>query len=82
MKSIIALIFCMLMVTAHAEKPQLIGGSVERHAICTQNGKNLLCVVVRKDDKLYVVALDEKGEYVIYLVKDKETVLLWARDSI
>jgi hypothetical protein len=41
-----------------------------------------VCVIVSKDDKVYVVLLDRKGEYEIYLVTEKESVLIWARDWI
>ena len=63
-------------------KPDLDDGDVVREAWCSQGKKKLLCVAVKKDDKLYVVVLDEKGEVSITWISPKGNVLVWSRDSI
>ena len=82
MKAILLTILMAISLTAHAEYINLEEGEVIRQAICTQGKKKMLCVAVQKDNKLYVVVLDEKGEYSIYWISPKGNVLLWARDSI
>jgi len=82
MKTVIAIVMALLLSTAHAEKPELEGGDVVRQAMCTQGKKQMLCVAVKKDDKLYIVALDEKGEYAIYWISPEGTILLWGRELI
>lgn len=82
MKLLLGLILSMVLSIAWAEKPDLEGGDVVRQAICTQGKKKMLCVAVKKDDKLYVVALDEKGEYAIYWISPEGNVFLWGRDTI
>ncbi len=82
MKYLVILLLSFVMSLAHAEKPELEGGDVVRQAICTQGKKQMLCVAVKKDDKLYIVALDEKGEYAIYWISPEGNVLLWSRSSV
>lgn len=82
MKTLLAVLLSMVLSIAHAEKINLDDGVVVREAICTQGKKKMLCVAVQKDSKLYVVALDEKGEYAIYWISPKGNVLIWARNSV
>ena len=91
MKAVLLTILMALSITAHAEAYawklnvsyiDLKEGEVVRQAVCTQGKKKMLCVAVQKDNKLYVVVLDEKGEHSIYWISPKGNVLLWARDSI
>lgn len=39
-----------------------------------------VCVIVEKDDKLYIVVLDTNGEVKIFLIENGEPRLIWARD--
>lgn len=82
MKTLALLLLSVVLSTAHAERIDLEGGDVVRQAICTQGKKKMLCVAVQKDGKLYVVALDEKGEYAIYWISPKGNILLWSRNSV
>lgn len=82
MKTLLAFLLSMVLFSAHAEKPDLEGGDVIREAWCTQGKKKLLCVAVKKDEKLYVVMFDEKGEYAIYWVSPTGNIFLWGRDTI
>ena len=82
MKLLLGLILFLVLSISHAEKPDLEGGDIVRQAICTQGKKKLLCVAVKKDDKLYVVMLDEKGEYAIYWISPTGNIFLWGRDTI
>jgi hypothetical protein len=82
MKLLLGFLLSLVLFSAHAEKPDLEGGDVVREAWCTQGKKKLLCVAVKKDDKLYVVVLDEKGEYAIYWISPEGNVFLWGRDAI
>ena len=82
--------FCVLVLIviltlpfwAHAEWVDLKGANVLEKGECVQYGKLYVCVIVSKDDKVYVVLLDRKGEYEIYLVTETESVLIWARDWV
>lgn len=80
MKYLIALVLSIMMSSAFAEKPNLEGGDIVRQAICTQSKKKMVCVAVQKEGKLYVVALDEKGEYAIYEISPTGNILLWGRE--
>ena len=82
MKLLLGLLLSMVLSFAHAEKPDLEGGTVVREAWCTQGKKKMLCVAVHKDEKLYVVMFDEKGEYAIYWISPEGNVFLWGRDTI
>ena len=82
MKAILLTILMVLSSIAHAEYINLEEGTVVRQAICTQGKKKMLCVAVKKNDKLYVVALDEKGEYAIYEISQTGNILLWGRETI
>ena len=82
MKLLLGLILSLVLFSAHAEKPDLENGDVVREAWCTQGKKKLLCVAVKKDEKLYVVIFDEKGEYAIYWISPEGNVFLWGRDTI
>lgn len=82
MKLLLGLLLSMVLSTARAEYIDLTGGDVVRQALCTQGKKKLLCVAVQKDDKLYVVVFDEKGELSITWISPKGDVLIWARDAI
>lgn len=72
----------MVLSIAHAEKPELEGGDVVREARCTNGKKKMICVAVQKDDKLYVVVIDEKGEHSIYWISPQGNILVWGRDTI
>lgn len=82
MKLLLGLLLSLALSTAQAEYIDLTGGDVVRQAVCTQGKKKMLCVAVKKDDKLYVVMLDEKGEYAIYWISPEGNVFLWGRDTI
>lgn len=91
MKMLFGLLLSMVLSISQAEvasdinvgsKPQLEGGTVVREAWCTQGKKKLLCVAVKKDDKLYVVMFDEKGEYAIYWISPTGNIFLWGRNTI
>ena len=82
MKYLIVFILMSVMTLAKAEYIDLRGGDVVRQAICTQGKKKMLCVAIKKDDKLYVVAFDEKGEYAIYEISPTGNILLWGRELI
>ena len=82
MKLLLSLLLLMVLSTARAEKPDLEGGDVIRQALCSQGKKKLLCVAVKKDDKLYVVVFDEKGELSITWISPKGNIFLWGRDII
>jgi hypothetical protein len=82
MKYLAILFLSVMMSLAHAEYVDLQGGDVVRQAMCTQGKKKMLCVAIQKDDKLYVVTLDEKGEHSIYWISPKGNVLLWSRSTI
>ena len=78
---LIVIIFGFWLIEASAYV-DLKGANVLEKGECVQYGKPYVCVIVSKDDKVYVVLLDRKGEYEIYLVTEKESVLIWARDWI
>lgn len=82
MKLLLGLILFLVLSISHAEKPDLEGGDIVREARCSQGKKKMLCVAVKKDDKLYVVVIDEKGEYAIYWVSPEGNVFLWGRDTV
>jgi hypothetical protein len=82
MKLLLAFLLSMVLSTAQAEKPELEGGDVVRQALCTHGKQKVLCVAVKKDDKLYVVVIDEKGELSITWIAPKGNVMVWSRDSI
>ena len=79
-KLLLALAF--FIVDAQAAYIDLTGGDVVAKASCTKDKKDFLCVAVAHNDLIFVVLVDEKGEYEIYLVQEKESVLIWARDMI
>ena len=79
---LIVIIFGFWLIKASAQFVDLKGGNVLEKGECVQYGKPYVCVIVSKDDNVYVVLLDRKGEYEIYLVTEKESVLIWARDWI
>jgi hypothetical protein len=72
----------MVCVAALANPPDLKGADVLAKAPCVHNEKHFLCVAVLLEDDVYVVLLDAKGEYEIYLVTEKESVLIWYRDAV
>ena len=82
MKYLVLVIMLAVMSSAHADYIDLRGGDVERQALCMQGKKKMLCVYVRKDGKLYKVALDEKGEYSIHHISPKGDTLLWVRSAV
>lgn len=82
MKTLFLLILSLVMFSVQAEYINLEGGDIVRQAVCTHNKKKLLCVAVKKDDKLYVVVFDEKGELSITWISSKGDILIWARDAI
>lgn len=76
---------CLLLVglnVARAEYIDLKGADVIGQTRCTKDNKIFICVVVEFKDVKYLVLIDRKGEYEIYLVGEKETTLIWSRDSI
>lgn len=82
--------FCVLVIViillspflVYAQYVDLKGADVLEKGNCVQYGKPYVCVIVSLDAKVYVVLLDRKGEYEIYLVTEKESVLIWARDWV
>jgi len=76
------ILICLWLASAHAQYVDLKGGDVLEQGRCIKDTKPYVCVVVRLDAKVYVVLLDRKGEYEIYLVTEKESVLIWYRDWV
>jgi len=69
----------------------LIGGDVLQQGVCGYKGQPVHCVLVQKDNKLYVVLFDSKYEpRRMFLVKEgakppleeDETTLVWSSDSV
>jgi hypothetical protein len=84
-KIIICVLFiigCLMVFDTLAGYVDLRGADVVGSSPCIHNNKQFLCVAVEQDGKTYVVLLDKKGEYAIYLVGEKESVLIWYRDSV
>ena len=77
------IVFCLLIIIfvlwlttlAHAEWVDLKGGDLLEQGKCIKDKKPYVCAIVRLETKVYVVLLDRKGEYEIYLVTEKESVL-------
>lgn len=76
------ILISLWLISAHAQFVDLKGGDVLAKAPCVHNEKHFLCVLVAHDNDVYVVLLDAKGEYEIYLVTEKESVLIWYRDAV
>jgi hypothetical protein len=56
---------------------------------CNHNEVRYKCFVVAKEDKFYIVAVDNKGVVAVYSVKDmqqdyndEDATLIWQRDEI
>ncbi len=79
-KLMLALAF--FLVDVNAAYIDLSGGDVVAKALCTKEKKQYLCVAVSHNDLMFVVLVDEKGEYEIYLAEDDKSTLIWARDMI
>lgn len=85
---IIALMVALLALAFHpafAKNPQhpeidLEGGEVVAQAVCEFEHKDYACIGVKKDEKMYLVLLDAKGEFAIVLVTEREPQFLWRRD--
>ena len=41
-----------------------------------------VCVIVVKDEKQYLVVLDQKGERKLYEIVNEKPVLIWDRETI
>ena len=46
-----------------------------------QNGKTFTGLAVTHKDLVFMVLIDEKGEYEIYLIEEDTSTLIWSRDS-
>lgn len=84
------LLVSLCAVPAVFAKPELEGSSVLAHGQCEFFGKTAYCVLVLKDDTLYIAVHDKKGEHSIYQVmeipddgefSEKNLLLLWTRAS-
>ena len=78
----LVILILLWLFTAHAEYVDLHQSALLEKANCVHNEKHFVCVLVAHDDDVYVVLLDAKGEYEIYLVTEKESVLIWYRDAV
>lgn len=72
----------LLIFDAQASYIDLSSGEAIAKAQCTHHEKVFTCLLVFHNDLVFVVLLDQKGEYEIYLVDEKESTLIWARNSI
>jgi len=72
----------LMSFNAQATYINLEGGDVVAKSQCRLNNKMFTCIVVSHKDLIFVVLLDKKGEYEIYLVQQEGSVLIWSRDSI
>ena len=83
-------VLCLLLIAlilvglsmARAGYIDLKGADVLQQSRCVHNGNPYVCVIVQLEDKVYVVLLDRKGEYAIYIVGETESTLLWVRDGV
>ena len=78
-------VVCLILIGANVARAgyiELKGADVLEKGTCIYNEKRFLCVIVKLEDIIYVVLLDQKGEYAIYVVGEKESTLLWLRDSV
>lgn len=73
---------CLFCTFAHAEYIDLTDGDILLRQMCTKDRVLYLCVTVKKNNKLYGVLLDKKGECAIYEIKDDKLHLIWARESV
>jgi hypothetical protein len=72
-----------LLPKARAEYIDLRNGGIQLAvAPCEHNGKQVACVLVTKNDKLYGIVIDEKGEAEIVDLTGDEPKLIWSRDSV
>ena len=81
MKTLFLVLLSMVLSSLHAEEIDLQGGQIEREAHCTYNNKKLICLYIRKGDKLYKVYTDEKGKRAIYWLSPKGDILIYSRSS-
>lgn len=42
----------------------------------------LLCVIIEKEGKQYLLFLDRKGEFKIFIIEDDTPRLIWAREMV
>jgi len=72
----------LLAFNAQASYIDLSGGDIVAQSKCNYNKKEMYCLLVEHKELLFVVLLDEKGEYQIYLIEEEATTLIWSRNSI
>lgn len=73
-------LFCSPVYSVYIDLSK--GGEVMQTATCIYNKKVYLCAHVLYQGNHYIVFADEQGEYMIFHKTEKETKLLWARDSV
>jgi len=83
----VAVIFAILFFLGNTpSKAQYIdltqGGVIISQPMRCDEDRPLACVVVLKDDVRYLVVLDAKGEYKIYVLDGDVLKLLWHRETI
>jgi hypothetical protein len=86
-KFIHTVIFLLFLVVwsgvGHAEYVDLKqGGMIVAQQPCVEGGKQYLCVVVEFQDKLYIVALDQKGEAILWSIEGENLRKLWDRSHV
>jgi hypothetical protein len=82
MKNLILIATFLFSMNAGATYIDLRKGVVIAKAPCKDSGKQYTCVGVELDDEVYVVLLDNKGEFAIYLLSENGPELIWARDLV
>lgn len=77
------LLAAFLYGVARADYIDLRGSAVVSQGQCKHTDSRIyLCVAVTKDEKVYNILLDEKGEVAIYLITNGKAELIWARSSV
>lgn len=83
-------VVCLCAAPAVFAKPELQGGNVLAKGQCSLHGARAFCFLVEKDEVLYVVVHDRKGELFIFQVtnmpedgniNDEHLTLLWSRGN-
>lgn len=80
---IVVAIGLLLLPKARAEYVDLKQGGmiVAQPMRCDEGGHLLVCVLVDYQNKHYLVSLDQKGEYQMFLLENDVPTLIWSRDS-
>ena len=82
---LIVLAVCVVvgwMENSKADYIDLDDADVLQPPIRCDTDKPLVCFLVEKDEKIYIVVHDQKGELLILEVQGKELILIWGRELI